>query len=282
VGGRDGSCERKESVLQREHDRLNEEHDKLKQLYERTRFENEGRKIAWEIHRVDEYIASKKTLRNPGKSKAVGFFRKEETTLQESAWALYIKVSVLADWNRIFDEGMKPLIIPDRKGKHYGITAEMVKTIIEAAREWKTQGRRLRERSFTDHLRKGHNIDLSRKTVSDILVANDLHRVSTRRRRPRFYQSIRQTVPNGLISIDGSEMAIVIDHVPHTFNLEMAVDVRSYCHSAFHIGNTETSEEVISVMEEHIVNHGLPLGMLADHRSGNLSSETLSYLKRKG
>jgi len=60
------------------------------------------------------------------------------------------------------------------------------------------------------------------------------------------------------------------------------VDVRSYCHSAFHIGNAETSEEVIRVMEEHIVNHGLPLGMLADHRSGNLSSETLSYLKRKG
>jgi len=174
------------------------------------------------------------------------------------------------------------LIIPDRKGKHYGITAEMVKTIIAVAEEWKTLGRRLRERSFTDHLRKEHNIDLSRKTLSDILIANDLHRVSTKRRRPRFYQSIRQTVPNGLISIDGSAMAIVIDNVPHTFNLEMAVDVRSYCHSAFHIGNTETSEEVIHVIEEHIVNHGLPLGILADHRSGNLSSETLSYLKRKG
>jgi len=38
---------------------------------------------------------------------------------------------------------------------------------------------------------------------------------------------------------------------------------------------------VIRVIEEHIVNHGPPLGMLADHRSGNLSSETLSYLNRK-
>lgn len=176
---------------------------------------------------------------------------------------------------------MKPMIIPDRRGKNNGITAEMVKTIIDVAKEWKTQGRRLRERSFTDHIRKEHNIDLSRKTVSDILIANDRHRISTKRRRPRFYQSIRQTVPNGLISIDGSEMTIVIDHVPYTFNLEMAVDVRSYCHSAFHIGDTETSEEVIRVIEEHIVNHGPPLGMLADHRSGNLSSETLSYLNRK-
>jgi len=62
------SAKEKESILQREHDRLNEEHDKLKQLYERARFENKGRKIAWEIHGVDEYIASKKNTAKPRKS----------------------------------------------------------------------------------------------------------------------------------------------------------------------------------------------------------------------
>jgi len=58
----------------------------------------------------------------------------------------------------------------------------MVKTIIDAAKEWKTHGRRLRKRSFTDHIREEHNLDPSRETVSGILIANDLHRVSTRRR----------------------------------------------------------------------------------------------------
>lgn len=67
VAGMEAAKE-KESILQREHDRLNEKHDKLKQLYERARFENEGRKIAWEIHRVDEYIASKKNTAKPRKS----------------------------------------------------------------------------------------------------------------------------------------------------------------------------------------------------------------------
>lgn len=62
------SAKEKESILKRDIDRLNEEHDKLKQLYERASFENEGRKIAWEIHRVDEYIASKKNTVNPGES----------------------------------------------------------------------------------------------------------------------------------------------------------------------------------------------------------------------
>lgn len=62
------SVKEEESILKREHDRLNEEHDKLKQLYERASFENEGRRIAWEIHRVDEYIASKKNTAKPRKS----------------------------------------------------------------------------------------------------------------------------------------------------------------------------------------------------------------------
>ncbi|MEA3486930.1 MAG: hypothetical protein U9R20_04655, partial [Thermodesulfobacteriota bacterium] len=62
------SAKEEESILKREHDRLNEEHDKLKQLYKRASFENEGRRIAWEIHRVDEYIASKKNTAKPRKS----------------------------------------------------------------------------------------------------------------------------------------------------------------------------------------------------------------------
>jgi len=81
--------------------------------------------------------------------------------LQEAALILSIKISVLAEWNRIFDENMKPLIIPDRRGKNNGITAEMVKTIIDVAKEWKTQKRRLRERSFTDHIREEHNLSVS-------------------------------------------------------------------------------------------------------------------------
>ena len=62
------SAKGKEEILKRDLDRLNEEHDKLKQLYKRASFENEGRKIAWEIHRVDEYIASKKNTAKPRKS----------------------------------------------------------------------------------------------------------------------------------------------------------------------------------------------------------------------
>lgn len=61
------SGEKEASELREELERLREEHEKLKELFDDMRFENEGRKLAWKIHKVDELLAEKKTLRKPGK-----------------------------------------------------------------------------------------------------------------------------------------------------------------------------------------------------------------------
>jgi len=55
--------------LRQEIDRLKAEHEELEKRYDDARFENEGRKIAWEIHDVDELIAAKK---NTTKSRKKG------------------------------------------------------------------------------------------------------------------------------------------------------------------------------------------------------------------
>lgn len=49
-----------EHTLRQEIDRLKAEHAELEKRYDDLRFENEGRKIAWRLHEVDEFIASKK------------------------------------------------------------------------------------------------------------------------------------------------------------------------------------------------------------------------------
>jgi len=46
--------------LQGKYERLKAEHEELEKRYDDARFENEGRKIAWEIHHIDELIAAKK------------------------------------------------------------------------------------------------------------------------------------------------------------------------------------------------------------------------------
>ncbi len=56
--------DKEEEDLRQEHARLKEEHEKRKRSYDDIRFENEGRKLAWEIHGVDKLLAEKKGAMN--------------------------------------------------------------------------------------------------------------------------------------------------------------------------------------------------------------------------
>lgn len=175
---------------------------------------------------------------------------------------------------------MAPLIVPDGRGKACKITPDMVRQIVEVAKELKSKGRRIRLKSFTKQLATGEDIVLSSKKVAEILIANDLYKPEIRRRRPKFYQSLRQNIPNGLLSVDGSEFTVWIDHMPYRFNLELSVDVDSFCHTAFSVSNSETTEEFIKVMEAHKALWGPPIGLVSDHGSANLSDEAVDYFKR--
>lgn len=195
---------------------------------------------------------------------------------------LKLKRSTLHEWNRLFDEGMKAVIVPDARGKVTKVTADIVRAVVEAARDLKASGRRLRIHSFTRWLARDKKIVLSRKTLSDILIANDLHKVRTRRRRPRFYQSLCQRIPNGLLSVDGSEFTVWVGDEAFKFNVELAVDVESFAHTAFSIAESETTEELIRVLEAHRKAWGSPLGMLCDHGGANLSEQAKAYMQDKG
>lgn len=177
---------------------------------------------------------------------------------------------------------MQPLIVPDHRGKKAKITVEVVTIVVNAAKRLKAQGRRLRLGSFINKLAREQGIVLSRKKVGEILIANGLCAVRTRKRRPRFYQSLRQTIPNGLVSADGSEFTVCIDDESFRFNVELAVDIDTFTHTAFSVADSETSAELIKVLEAHRKDWGSPLGMVCDHGSANLSAETRAYLKEQG
>jgi hypothetical protein len=189
-------------------------------------------------------------------------------------------MSTLSEWNQIFDERMNPVIVPDGRGKATKVTPGIVKGVVEAAKELKAKGRRIRIKSFTKDLQTEQKIVLSAKKVTEILIANGLYKAITRKRRPRFYQRLRQSIPNGLISADGSEFIVWIDGIKYKFNLELCVDVESFYHGGFSVSDTETTEELIKVIERHKEFCGPPLGLVCDHGSGNLSDGAMDYLKR--
>jgi len=201
--------------------------------------------------------------------------------LREAARVLALSVSTLSFWNQGFDEQMKPLKIPDNRGKASKVTAEIVRGVCLRAKQLKDRAKRIRIKQFTESLKKDA-IDLSSKTVNEILIANGLACAQSRKKRPKFYQSLCQRVPNGLISLDGSEFSVWIDHVAHTFNVELAVDVASFNHTAFSIAEAETARQVIEVLESHRQKWGTPIGMVCDSGSANLSEDVKRYMDGHG
>ena len=202
--------------------------------------------------------------------------------MREVAWILNIALSTLSSWNNGFDKNMKPYCLPQNRGKKSKITVEIVRTIIEAAETWEDKGKRIRIKKFCGHLNKEYKIKLSDKSVRQILIANGLMEARARKKRPRFFRSLQQTIPNGLLGIDGSDFVVWIGDRRLVFNVELGVDIKTFCHTAFAITDSETSEAVLAVFKEHRSGYGLPIGILSDYGSANCADSTLQYIKKHG
>jgi hypothetical protein len=211
----------------------------------------------------------------------VKFYRNNACGLREASFATMIPMSTLNSWNKGFDDNMQPIIVPDKRGNTGKVTIDTVKTIIKAASYHQTKGNRIRLKTFTRMLTEEKDIFLSSKTVGNILTANNLRSPRTRRKQPVFYQKLRQEIPNGLVSIDGSEIKIHIDGQVIKLNLEMAVDTNTFAHTAFSIADHETSEEFIKVIKAHCREWGTPIGLVNDSGSANLSDASLNFLDSK-
>ncbi len=64
--------------------------------------------------------------------------------------------------------------------------------------------------------------------------------------------------------------------------MELGVDVGTFTHTAFSIGNTETADGVIEVLKNHIDKWGCPLGIVCDHGSADMNSKVVAYIKPLG
>lgn len=212
----------------------------------------------------------------------MNFFRTESQPLRETAWVLRVPLGTLGTWNQGFDEQMVPYHVVDRRGRSGKVTLEIVRQVVDDAKAIKSGGKRLRIGKLTSQLNEKLKLNFGQKTIADILVANDLYKAETRKKRPRFYRSLCQRIPNGLLSLDGSEMVVWINDSAEKFIVELGVDAGSFCHTGFGIHQTETAEAVIETIEAHRRKWGDPVGVLFDHGSANLSDEVTKYLDRHG
>ncbi len=262
---------------------LEAEHAELKQHHARVCFENEGRKLAWEIHHVDEYLESKKKhFADQDKTKAVEFLRTVSEPLSTVSWLLCVSLGLLFRWDREFDEKLRGQAKSDARGKEAKVTIDIARLVVETAQEILERGDRLYVKCLTEHLDVEKKVTLSCKTVQEILIANDLWQTRTRQSRPRFYKSLCQRIPNGLLSLDGGDFKVVLGDKSLKYNVELGVDVGSFCHTSSTVTSTEASACVLKVLEEHCREWGNPLGVVFDHGSANMSEQVDQYLQERG
>jgi hypothetical protein len=182
------------------------------------------------------------------------------------------------DWNKNFDVNLRPYEKEERRGKAVKVTAEMVRLVVALAQEKLEKEERILIEAFTVEFNMAGKLCLGMETIREILIANDLWAVNTRVRRPTFYKNLCKRIPNGLLSLDGSEIELNIDGKPYKYNLELGVDVGSFNHTGFDIGKSETSQTVLSVLKHHVRKYGYPLGVVFDHGTANLSEDVSSWL----
>jgi len=175
---------------------------------------------------------------------------------------------------------MNSLVIHERRGKDGKVTLDVVRRIINVAEKVRENKKHIRLKPFIQLLREKHKFNLSDKTITRILIANDLYQPSIRKRQPKFYQSLKQSVPNGLISLDGSEFKVIMGEESHKFNVELATDVKTFHHDAYSITDTEVADGVIDVVEKRKSLWGTPLGVLIDCGTANLSGAAIKYFQK--
>jgi len=220
----------------------------------------------------------KKHFQTQEKEKAVVLLRGCKRPLRLVAWTLGVSLSALDDWNQEFDLELRLYKKVDNRGKTAKVDISTVRMVVDKAREFKERGKSLRIRRFAQKIKEELNLNLGWKTIQDILIANDLYRPKTRQKRPMFYQSLCRGIPNGQLSLDGSELEIILGNQVFKYNLELCVDVDSFCHTGFELSSTETGDAVLNVLEQHVRQWGHPLAIICDHGSANLSDDVLDYL----
>ena len=184
------------------------------------------------------------------------------------------------DWDKGFDVNLAPYKKEERRGKAVKVTAEMVRLVVALARKKLEEKERIYIEPFTREFNMSGKFNLGTETIREILTANDLWKVNTHIRRPAFYRNLCNRIPNGLLSIDGSELIVNIDGEPYKYNLELGVDVGSFNHTGFNIGKSETSQAVLSVLKQHAKKYGYPLGVVFDHGTANLSESVRTWLNK--
>ncbi|UCF13399.1 MAG: hypothetical protein JSW06_03860 [Thermoplasmatales archaeon] len=182
---------------------------------------------------------------------------------------LGISTYVLADW-----EDDKAKTENTLQGKNRKLSDNQIQFVVEQYQVYSQERKKVKIAAFMKDLTQTWKKQTwltpapSRKTVEDILIANDCRKPKTIKKRS-YYESIKRYFPHVQSVLDGKEVVVTLKGNDFSFVLEYSKDMATDAICGTAVGLTETSDLVKEAFEKHSQNYQRPLAALVDNGKGN-------------
>jgi len=165
------------------------------------------------------------------------------------------------------------------QGKKTTFSDEQTAFVVKLWKSYAEERKKVKINAFMKHLREQWKRQSwltpapSRKTVEDMLLANDCRKRKIKpNRRRRYHPKIKRYFPHAQTVLDGKQVIVSLNDQDFVFVLEFCKDMATDAIGGYAIGKSETAELVKQAFDQHCSNHTKPLATLIDNGSGNLKA----------
>lgn len=167
----------------------------------------------------------------------------------------------------------------DLRGHSKTYSNEQIQFVTNCYKDYSKQRHKVKMTAFIKHLKTqwDQHFDLikapSRKTIDDMLLANDLRTPKVKQSSTsRYYTPVKKYAPHVQSVMDGKQVDVRLNNDNYSFVMEYSKDIATDAIAGFCIGTSETADLVKAAFQSHRENYQQPLSTLIDNGRGNVKA----------
>ena len=191
---------------------------------------------------------------------------------------LGISTHILSQWEKEKENNVNEK--DNLLGRARKFNDEQIAFILALFKSYTQSRTKIRIKAFVKHLHKEWKKKSwltsypSRKTIEDILFANDLWKpkILSNKQKGSYKASITKYAPHVQTVLDGKQLVVNLGQASYLFTMEFCKDMATDAIGGYAIGKSETAQLVKEAFLKHSENHQKPKAALIDNGKGNLKA----------
>jgi hypothetical protein len=191
---------------------------------------------------------------------------------------LGISTHILSQWEKKKENNENEK--DNLQGRARKFNDEQIAFIAALFKAYTESRKKIRMKAFVKHLHKEWKKKSwltavpSRKTVEDILFANDLWKpkIMSNKQKGSYKASITKYAPHIQSVLDGKQVVVNLNDESCLFTMEFSKDMATDAICGYAIGKSETAELVKEAFDNHSERYQKPKAALIDNGKGNLKA----------